>query len=549
MEHIYYDYSNSLEKICDKYELKTLSDKTRCLKEKMNGFKLRLLFVGAFSAGKSALINTALERELLTENQRPETAIASELIYDCNEFVEAVNDREKKQYPIDHADEIDIEKYDYLIWHIDNEFLKRNRDCVIVDMPGFNSGIKTHNNAILKYVGIGNSYILVIDCEDGAVKQCIGEFINEIKNYDNNAAVVITKTDLKMPDDVERIKKSVALSAANLFGKDVDIVDTNKFDEQAPQKIEHLLTRIDRQGVFSQEYYLEIYSIAAGCLDSLELYRKNIDLNLEAYDREIESHYKAGRRLSEKLESERRRLENRFKNDVAESVLCDARNALYNNTETLISALKGGEKNFSVTVNNILRPVLYSSTKTYSENVFGNFLSEFDFTDNMNGENSISPENLYNAVEHLKDTSSKLTALSEKSDQLSAAYKTVTTALAVVTDTVAPWLELVVIFLPEILKIIGKARQDTELRNKLSNEIIPQIIERLRPEISDSIQKIKDQMLEETEKQILEMINNETEALEQAKKMKECQSEDIKRQLYDVDNDINRITEIVDSLA
>lgn len=549
MEHIYYDYSNTLEEISDKYELKTLSEKTRCLKENMSGFKLRLLFVGAFSAGKSAIINAALERELLTENQRPETAVASELIYDSREYIEAVKDSERTQYSIEQADEIDVEEYDYLIWHIDNDFLKRSKDCVIVDMPGFNSGIKNHNNAILKYVGSGNSYILVIDCEDGAVKKSISDFINEIKNYDNNAAVVITKTDIKMPDDVEKVKNSVALSAANLFGKNVDIVDTNKFDEQAPQKIEQLLTRIDKVSVFSQEYYSEVYSIAVGCLDALELYRKSIDLNLEDYDREIEAHYKAGRELSEKLERERKKLENRFQNDVAESVLCDVQNALYNNAETLAAALRGGEKNFAVTVNNILRPVLYNSTKTYSENAFGKFLSEFEFYDNMNSEDSFSQESVYNAIEHFKDTGSRITALSEKADQFGALYKTVTTALAVVTNVVAPWLELVLIFLPEIMKFIGKARQENELRNKVSNQIIPQIVERLRPEISNSIQQIKDQMLEETEKQILAMMNTEAEALEQAKEMKKIQSDDINSKLSDVDYDINRINEIVNSLT
>ena len=167
----------------------------------------------------------------------------------------------------------------------------------------------------------------------------------------------------------------------------------------------------------------------------------------------------------------------------------------------------------------------------------------------MNSEDSFSQESVYNAIEHFKDTGSKITALSEKADQFGAIYKTVTTALAVVTNVVAPWLELVLIFLPEIMKFIGKARQENELRNKVSNEIIPQIVERLRPEISNSIQQIKDQMLEETEKQILAMMNTEAEALEQAKEMKKIQSDDINSKLSDVDYDINRINEIVNSMT
>ena len=67
---------------------------------------------------------------------------------------------------------------------INAENLKDVGNAIIVDMPGFNSGIANHNKAILRYAGMGNSYILVIDCEEGAIKQNISDFIKEIKNYE-----------------------------------------------------------------------------------------------------------------------------------------------------------------------------------------------------------------------------------------------------------------------------------------------------------------------------------------------------------------------------
>ncbi len=61
-----------------------------------------------------------------------------------------------------------------------------------------NSGITDHNKAILQYSGKGNAYIFVIDSEEGTIKQNVSQFMNEIKQYDDNIAIVISKSDLKL---------------------------------------------------------------------------------------------------------------------------------------------------------------------------------------------------------------------------------------------------------------------------------------------------------------------------------------------------------------
>ena len=85
-----YDTLEIIQNIDGKYELRTLEEKTVLIYKHMEEFALKILFVGEFSAGKSALINGVIGEELLTENQRPETAIASEVIYDTDEYIEAV---------------------------------------------------------------------------------------------------------------------------------------------------------------------------------------------------------------------------------------------------------------------------------------------------------------------------------------------------------------------------------------------------------------------------------------------------------------------------
>lgn len=182
------DVISAIEKLQEptkKYELLTLDEKLGYITQKAKDFKLRVLFVGGFSAGKSALINALIGRDLLEEDQVPETAIASEVVYDSNEYIEAISDSVVDEYTIEEANDIDTKKYDYLIWHLCAESLKELGETIIVDMPGFNSGISNHNKAILRYAGQGNAYVLVIDCAEGAIKQNISDFIKEIKNYNN----------------------------------------------------------------------------------------------------------------------------------------------------------------------------------------------------------------------------------------------------------------------------------------------------------------------------------------------------------------------------
>lgn len=546
MKHIFYDYAHTLEQICNKYELKTLSGKIETLKSEMDSFCLRLLFVGAFSAGKSALINATLEREILAENQNPETAIASELVYDDREYIEAIKKDEKIQYEINQADKINIQEYDYLVWHINNELLRRNTDCIIVDMPGFNSGIQSHNNAILNYVGGGNAYILVIDCEDGAIRHSIGEFIQEIKNYDNNAAVVITKTDLKMPSDVERVKKSVTSGAVDLFGKDVDVVTTGKFDDEAPRKIEAIMNSFNHAVIFSHQYLPSLYSIASECLDAVKINENSIDFDTDEFDRRIELHHEAEMALYNKLERERENLENRFNCEVSKSVIFDVESALYNNIDRLVSALKGGAKNFSVTVNNLLRPVLYNSVKTYSEEAFNNFLSEFNFEPDSVIDSSMGDVDV--SLQHYREIENKLMGFFGREENFAGLYKIITIVLSSATDIVAPWLELIVIFLPDILRTIGKVREESELKNKITNQIIPEIKSKLEPEIYKTIKQIKDQLLEESEKEIKELINNEVEALEIAKERKTEYSDEINSRLADLAADRSKVEEIINAL-
>ena len=528
-----------------KYEFKTLDEKLAHITQETKKFKLRVLFVGGFSAGKSALINALIGRDLMEEDQIPKTAIASEVVYDPKEYIEAISDDSVDNYTIDEAKNIDTKKYNYLVWHICVETMKEIGETIIVDMPGFNSGISNHNKAILRYAGQGNAYVLVIDCAEGSIKQSISNFIKEIKNYNNNISVAITKTDLIIPSDIDKVKTTIKRNAETSFGGDVEVITTSKYDEDAADKIIKIINGYDQDEIFTQAFRGEVYDVAIRCLDSLQIYKKGLSLSLTEFDDEIKRHERSKSELLKRLDSEKINLEKTYKENVAPSIMVDVQNALYAQAENLANSFKAGEQAFSMAVNNILRPVLMNSTQMYVEQSFGKLVSGLDLS---SIDNAALKDVSENALEKYRLANGKLQEIAKNGKNLNATYKAITTALAVTTQVVVPWLELVLIYLPDIISVFANKKQENDILNKIKDGVIPQIINKISPEIEKSLMDIKDKMVEQVETEINSLIDNEIEAINYAEECKRAETADFDSKMKDVDLDIQVVKGIIEQL-
>ena len=240
------------------------------------------------------------------------------------------------------------------------------------------------------------------------------------------------------------------------------------------------------------------------------------------------------------------KLERQFKNSVGPSVINDAHNALQSNVDDLANSLKGGEKNFSMMVNNILRPVLLESTRQYVEQSFEQFIAGIDFS-GMDIDSSLQGIGV-NALEKYQQANNKIQEIVENGDKFNVVYKTLTTTLAVVTSTIAPWLELIIIFLPDIFKLFGKRNQEEKMRNKV-DAIIPQIVEKLRPEIQKSLMEMQEEMVQQAEREIGSLIDNEVEALKTARESKEKASVEFDEKVKDVEQDINEVKNALEQIV
>lgn len=542
---------NALKEIANKYKTTdNISNKLDTCTSEINKFSLKILFVGGFSAGKSALINTILNRDLLIEDQKPETAIASEIVFDKKEYVELVNNEGIRiTCSLDEVSNYNPDEYNHFTYHINNEYLAKYPSYTLVDMPGFNSGIERHNKATMQYAGQGNAYVLVIDCEDGEIKASVLDFIKEIKQYDNNLAIVISKSDKKPEKHVESVLQKVASTASNVFNKDLIVVKTSKYQDDVEEEINTVLKSFDAQSLFEQKFQTHIVEIGNLCYAAVESVAKTSEFDDSEIEKEIVKRQKAKSKLIEQLTKERRKLSMKMKNQVKPSIINDVQNALQMNSASLASSLMSGGDSFTRTVNNILRPVLISSTQRYAEESFYEFVEQMDLSEIFSEDNSqkITDE----ISQKYLAASSKLNEIISNTDKAGGTYKAVIGALAITTTVVAPWIELIVVFLPDILRLFGMLNQSNQmdtLKRKVENEIIPQIVSKMSVQIEKSLQFLENEMVEEIQDKINALIDVESEALNFALKMKNSKQLEYDLLLKDVQNDLEEIEEIVSNM-
>ena len=100
-------------------------------------------------------------------------------------------------------------------------------------------------------------------------------------------------------------------------------------------------------------------------------------------------------------------------------------------------------------------------------------------------------------------------------------YRVATTALAITTGFVAPLVELVIVFLPDIIGYFRKQQQKTQIHEQLIGTAIPSFKTKLRSELGDSFAEQVNTLINEAAALIDEQIKtkqDEIAAAEQAKK-------------------------------
>lgn len=180
----------------------------------IENFEIRVPFIGPFSSGKTSLINALIEEWLLSTEVTPETAVPAEIRYGERHFVgHTVEGRSVSLSEDDiHQNRLSaLTKGGWLEITLPAPFLAEIPHLVLVDMPGFGSGIETHDLAISGYVTRSLAYVIVVPVEDGTLHESVRRALSELAVWEKPLVLVISKAHKRAeaPEIAQRVAEEV----------------------------------------------------------------------------------------------------------------------------------------------------------------------------------------------------------------------------------------------------------------------------------------------------------------------------------------------------
>lgn len=476
---------------------------------------IKVPFVGDFSAGKSSLLNAMLDRDLLPTDITPETAVSYELYYSPTETLEQWRGADMiRKMPVNDIKKLEVKPGDRVLVYIDNPFVRslNERGIVLVDMPGIDSGIEAHNNAILNYLAEGTYYMIFSDIEQGTIRSTALNFIQELKQYGLSMSVFVSKADKKPEEERANVVEAVRSAVSKYVGDGVKIGLTSAHEKNFKDVVD-ALEAIDPESLVREKYRTRVFGFIGRILEQMELEINLLGQSADGFKKKI-------REINEEKEKAIAAIRNN-KTDAqpiegsAEDIVNDIKDVLVSHAPEIATKIysKADAETIKATIVQILRPVLVNSFKRelseYQESVSAcmiEFSSKVETIINDSDNKYLSgTEELVGILMGKDLIEGVLKKGIEKLIVKFAAYKGIQTLLGGLLKILGPIVTVVINIIPDLLRLIfGKSSQQkiAEIAQHFANDAAVQICNTLRPEIM----KILEEQRKETDAAVEQMI-------------------------------------------
>lgn len=509
------------------------------LKDKLERCELIVPVVGGFSAGKSSLINSFLKTNLLPTAITPETALATELRYSDEEYIEAIDINEKThRYSIEQLNEIkDKSKgFKFLRIFLNNQDLADIRPLVLVDMPGFDAPLEEHNQAIMQYLTKGCYFIFLTSVEDGSITRSMSREIKNISLFAKDFSFCLSKTDLRTEDDVQKIKSFIESQLHEQFNLSKNVVLTNL---NGGQNLKVILESINPEELFKNLFIDDLHDYYFKNQESLNTLISALKTSKDESNDAIRALEYTLKDIERKKQNSIDEIDSKYSIRNVDDIISSVSSYLIRQKDYLVNLAINDSDAFSLELNDIVRNTLISEVKQRIDIISNELIQDFTFSlttlANVQGfefDKNFSDKMAGNIQNILRKTTNGLNELKEKMEKKDGAgkiYKTITTILGITTSIVNPIIEVALVFLPEIISLFSPSKKELEQRQKeqqcqhiesqLIGNILPQIKSKIRQELpsllKEQISILVNQISDEFEKQIQQKKIEIQQAVEQ----------------------------------
>lgn len=473
------------------------------LKINVRNKELLIPVVGAFSAGKSSLLNAVTGTSILPVDLTPETAIPTELRYSSEERIEAA-------FENGHTQELPISALPGLkAAAIKPEVAKLYIDCpgvqaleplVLVDMPGFNSPLDAHNKAISHYIGQGAHYLFVISVEEGALQTHTLQRIEEVVSLGRTFSVCLNKADLRPPSDVEEICAYIQTQLEDA-GLPANVCAVAEHDTASVQALlrgidpDALLVSLTKPILRQSHLALEgvINTVLAG-----------LKRDKAANELAVAEMAEALRHLEQEHQKQRSKLRDTSVQEVLDGVMQGVRNQLARAVDEMARAAMRGQNDLTRIVSDEVRTSLVVGLKNAIDGISAQMVADFS----LRSSNALQPgmemkQDWTDALLQKLQTDLVPTLLSMAGGDTGMRllnYASTTVLLSLGKVAPHPLLKVALTILPSLLDgifgSISEGQKQEKIKEAIRTEMIPSIERSLRPEVSTFLIQAQEEALE-----------------------------------------------------
>lgn len=214
-------------------------------------FEIRIPLIGAFSCGKSSLLNALLGESLLATAVTPETAVPAELRFGPERsFSGCLPDGRRLTLSEADLQENRLEPLLPAGWveaRLPSPALAAWQQLVLVDLPGWDSGVAAHERVIDNYAGRSLAYGVVVGIEEGGLRDSLRRALLELAIAQMPIVLIISKADKKTPEDVQAVVEHLSADITALMGRAPLAVATTSARKKDLGKLESALDTLQAQ--------------------------------------------------------------------------------------------------------------------------------------------------------------------------------------------------------------------------------------------------------------------------------------------------------------
>lgn len=318
------------------------------LKPLVEHFEIRIPFIGGFSSGKSTLVNALIGEPLLSTEVTPETAVAAEIRYGANtKFTGHLGNGQTTQVTREQIEENQLSMLlpkGWLAIEMPSDTLASTSQLVLVDMPGWGSGVEAHHKVIDDYASRSLAYAVVVSAEEGTLRESLRLALNELALQEKPVVLVITKAHKRTDEDVTKVTEQLKKEITNLMGRAplaVAVTSAGKRDVQQMKDALHTLQN-QAENVFNNSVAKSWKGQLLHAKQLLEMLASAEFKDAETITAEIETFEQKMQEFDQRLMRETQTLEEST-GPMLGAIRMRVESALHNRLDSLAShALNGG---------------------------------------------------------------------------------------------------------------------------------------------------------------------------------------------------------------